>query len=68
MTWWILVGDSQNRLLAMKKASIRKKVNLKIQIDVPEDLHKNPVYVYLMADCYVGLDQMAKVNFKVIEE
>lgn len=68
VTWWVLVGDSENRLLGMQKASIRKKVNLKFQIDVPEDLSANPVFVYLMADSYVGLDQIVKVNFKIIEE
>ncbi len=68
VTWWILVGDSENRLLGLKKASIKKKVQLKIQIDLPDNLPKNPVYVYLMADCYVGLDQIIKVPFKIQDE
>lgn len=68
VTWWILIGDSQNRLLALKKASIKKHVQLKMQIEVPEDLQKNPVYVYLMADSYVGLDQIVKVPFKIKDQ
>jgi len=35
VTWWVLVGDAKNNLLALKKVSIKKKVELKIQIDLP---------------------------------
>ena len=56
VTWWIVVGDSQNNLLGLRKASIKKKVNMRMQIDLPDNLEKNPVFVYLMADSYVGLD------------
>ena len=68
VTWWIVVGDRENNLLAMRKASIKKRVNLKLQIDLPNNLNKNGVFVYLMADSYVGLDQVVKVNFKIKEE
>ena len=68
VTWWILVGDNKNNLLSMKKISVKKKVQLKVQIDLPEDLQANPVSVYLLADSYVGLDQMQKVNFKIKDE
>jgi hypothetical protein len=47
--------------------SVKKKVQLKVQIDLPEDLHTNNVSVYLMADSYVGLDQVQKVAFKIKE-
>jgi hypothetical protein len=36
-----------------------------MQIDLPDDLRKNPVTVYLMADSYTGLDQQLKVQFKI---
>jgi len=68
VTWWILVGDKENNLLGLRKASIKKKVNLRMQIDLPDNIHKNPVYVYLMADSYSGLDQQVKVQFKIKEE
>lgn len=32
VTWWILIGDSENHLLGMKKVSINKKLTIKIQI------------------------------------
>jgi pre-mRNA-splicing helicase BRR2 len=65
VTWWVLVGDNKNNLLAVKKISVKKKLQLKVQIDLPEDLHSNSVSVYLMADSYVGLDQVQKVAFKI---
>jgi hypothetical protein len=40
-------------------------MDLKLQIDVPEDLTKSEVHVYLLADSYIGLDQIQKVNFKL---
>ncbi len=35
VTWWILIGDNQNNVLGMKKVSVNKKVQIKLQIDVP---------------------------------
>ena len=63
VTWWIVVGDRNNRLLGLKKVSVKRKVNVKVQIEVPTNLENNKVYVYLMADSYIGLDQVAKVSF-----
>jgi Sec63 Brl domain len=38
VTWWVLVGDNQNHLLSLKKVSVKKKVQIKLQIDVPDNL------------------------------
>jgi len=35
VTWWVLIGDNKNNLLGLKKVSIKKRVNVKIQIEVP---------------------------------
>lgn len=67
VTWWVLIGDKKNNLLAMKKVSVKKKVELKLQIDLPDNLERNYVSVYLMADSYVGLDQVEDVRFKIKE-
>jgi len=32
VTWWIIVGDKNNRLLGLKKVSVKRKMNLKVQI------------------------------------
>lgn len=63
VTWWVVVGDNNNNLLGLKKVAVKKKVNLKMQIEVPNDLYRDKVYVYLMADSYIGLDQVCKVSF-----
>ena len=55
VTWWILVADNRNNLLALRKASIKKRVELKMQVELPEDLTNHPVSVWLMADRSTGL-------------
>jgi hypothetical protein len=52
-----MVGDTDNNLLALKKVSVKKKVTLKMQIDVPENLKRTKIFCYLLADSYIGLDQ-----------
>ena len=32
VTWWIVVGDNNNRLLGLKKVSVKTKNNVKVQI------------------------------------
>ncbi len=38
VTWWIVVGDRNNNLLGLKKASVKRRSNVKMQIEVPNDL------------------------------
>lgn len=62
VSWWIMVGDTDNNLLALKKVSVKKKVTMKVQIDVPENLRKTKVHAYLLADSYIGLDQATEIS------
>lgn len=62
VTWWVLIADTNNNLLAIKKVSIKKIVRLKLQIDVPEQLKRTKLHVYLMADSYIGLDQAVEIT------
>lgn len=62
VTWWVLIADTNNNLLAIKKVSIKKIVRLKLQIDVPEQLKRTKLHVYLMADSYLGLDQAVEIT------
>jgi len=32
VTWWVVVADTNNHLLALKKVSVKRKVKLKVQI------------------------------------
>jgi hypothetical protein len=57
VTWWVMIGDTDNNLLGLKKVSVKKKVTVKMQIDVPENLRRTKVYCYMLADSYIGLDQ-----------
>jgi hypothetical protein len=64
VTWWVMIGDTNNNLLAIKKVSIKRKVNLEMQIDVPENLKATKIYAYLLADSYIGLDQAVELSLK----
>lgn len=55
----MLVADKDNNLLETKKVVVKRSVKLKLQIDVPED---GKVDIYLMADSYVGLDQVYELK------
>lgn len=57
-----MIADTNNNLLAIKKVSIKKIVKLKLQIDVPEQLKRTKLHVYLMADSYIGLDQAVEIT------
>lgn len=59
-----MIGDTNNNLLALKKVSIKRKVNLEMQIDVPENLKSTKIYAYLLADSYIGLDQAVELSLK----
>eukprot|EP01135_Chromosphaera_perkinsii_P001316 Nk52_evm43s164 gene=Nk52_evmTU43s164 len=57
--WWVVIGDSlTSELFAMKKISMgsRKSIstNLSFQLDTPGE---SLLTVYLISDCYLGLDQ-----------
>lgn len=63
VTWWVIIGDTKNKLLALNKVAVKRRVNLKMQIDVPDRLKTTKVHAYLLADSYIGLDQAIEIGF-----
>lgn len=63
-SWWILLGDiKDNKLHAMKRISIRDggdytHTNLKFYIEDDKNAKLN---LYLISDCYLGLDQQYEI-------
>ena len=56
-SWWVVVGDESTKsLLAIKRVTVARKLELKLEFVVP-----NPgpldLKCYLMCDSYVGVDQ-----------
>ena len=60
---WIVVGDdTTNSLLAIKRLTIQRTQELKLEYVVPTP-GKHKLTVYLMSDSYVDVDQ--ELNFEV---
>ena len=59
--WWLVVGN-ETLLLAIKKVTIRRKLDIRLEYVVPNP-GEQELKLYLMSDSYVGVDQV--LDFKV---
>jgi pre-mRNA-splicing helicase BRR2 len=56
--WWIVVGDAKcNLLLVIKRVTLQRKLEAKLQFTAPADAGKKSYILYLMCDSYMGCDQ-----------
>ena len=63
--WWLVVGGEQN-LLAIKKVSVGKRLEIKLEYVVPTP-GKQQLSLFLMSDSYVGVDQVQEFTVKAAE-
>ncbi|KFY16944.1 hypothetical protein V491_05161 [Pseudogymnoascus sp. VKM F-3775] len=55
--WWLVVGEESTKtLLEIKRITIGKKLNLRLEFTVPT-AGKHDLKLFLMSDSYVGVDQ-----------
>lgn len=55
--WWLVVGDPSTRnLLSIKRVTIAKTVQVKLEFHLPAGRHSN-LKLYLMCDSFVGADR-----------
>jgi pre-mRNA-splicing helicase BRR2 len=55
--WWLVVAEDKTKsLLAIKRVTIAKKLELKLEFMVPEP-GDHELTLYLMCDSYFGVDQ-----------
>ncbi|KFG86882.1 putative ATP dependent RNA helicase [Metarhizium anisopliae] len=55
--WWLVVGDDKTRnLLAIKRVTIGRELNVKLEYTVPA-AGEHGLKLFLMSDSYVGVDQ-----------
>ena len=64
--WWLVVGGGDGNLLAVKKVSIGKELNVRLEFVVPSP-GKHELTLYLMSDSYVGVDQDPKFEVNAAE-
>jgi pre-mRNA-splicing helicase BRR2 len=53
--WWVVLGDRDSRqLYVIKKVTVAKKLNVKLEFTLPKGTHHPRLYV--VCDSYVGAD------------
>ncbi|PWN44015.1 putative ATP dependent RNA helicase [Ceraceosorus guamensis] len=66
--WWLIVGDPGARtLLSIKRVTITKSLNAKLEFTLPKGTHSR-LRLYLMSDSYIGADREVELpNLEVAE-
>jgi len=65
--WWLVVGEeSAKTLLAIKRVTIGRKLNLRLEFTVPTP-GRHDLKLLLMSDSYVGVDQEPTFSVNVAE-
>ena len=56
--WWLVVGEeSTKNLLAIKRVTIGKQLETRLEFAAPESSGEHELKLYLMSDSYTGVDQ-----------
>lgn len=63
----ISVGDPESGFLYVHKRVQLRGSNMKITLQSDQEISKN-VWIYLLSDCYIGIDQMFPLNERKISE
>jgi len=64
--WWLVVGGAANSLLAIKKITLSRKLELRLEYIVPTP-GSHELTLYFMSDSYVGVDQDPTFVVRAIE-
>lgn len=65
--WWLVVGEESTKtLLAVKRITIGRKLNLRLEYTVPTP-GEHDLKLFLMSDSYVGVDQDPSFSVTVAE-
>ncbi|KAL1219764.1 DExH-box ATP-dependent RNA helicase DExH12 [Cardamine amara subsp. amara] len=66
--WWLVLGDTKtNQLLAIKRVSLQRKTNVKLDFTVPSEPGEKSYTLYFMSDSYLGCDQEYSFSVDVKE-
>ena len=65
--FWLVVGDQRARtLLAIKKVTVGRQLNTKLEFAVPEP-GEHELTLFLISDSYLGIDQAPTFSVKAAE-
>ncbi|KAH1038232.1 hypothetical protein J1N35_039975 [Gossypium stocksii] len=55
--WWLVIGETiSNQLVAIKRVSIQRKANVKLELAAPTEAAEKTYTLYSMCDSYLGCD------------
>lgn len=67
-SWWLAIGEpNSNRLLAIKRFTLGRQLDTKLQFEAPEPAGKHELELYFMSDSYLGCDQEYEFSLEVAE-
>ena len=63
--WWVILGEvDSGELLALKRlGGVRGKGHVSLALYAPEEPCRKIYTVYVISDCYLGLDQQYNLHF-----
>ena len=66
--WWLVVGEeSTNSLLAIKRVTIGRNLETRLEFAAPSTAGEHDLTLYLMSDSYMGVDQDPSFKVSVAE-
>eukprot|EP01126_Amoeba_proteus_P012623 TRINITY_DN1519_c1_g1_i3.p1 TRINITY_DN1519_c1_g1~~TRINITY_DN1519_c1_g1_i3.p1 ORF type:complete len:1370 (-),score=289.41 TRINITY_DN1519_c1_g1_i3:112-4221(-) len=66
--WWLILGDpSTGELIGLRRVNCKGHLDTQLSFEAPSRPAFYHYYLYLMCDCYLGLDQQYDVRFEVVK-
>lgn len=66
--WWLVIGEESSKtLLAIKRITIGRSLNVRLEFTVPTPGEGKQLKLFLMSDSYVGVDQDPSFTVNVAE-
>lgn len=66
VSWWLVVASVNKTLHAIKKVTVKERLEVKLEFSLPAGEHK--LKLYLICDSYAGADQDFEVEPIKVEE
>lgn len=58
--WWVVVGDAQRQLLAIKRVTVKRSLNVKLDVTLAKGQHS--LRLYVICDSYSGADHDIEIG------
>ncbi|GAC95807.1 hypothetical protein PHSY_003384 [Pseudozyma hubeiensis SY62] len=66
--WWVVIGDPGTRnLLAIKKVTIRQKLELQLEVNLPKGTYDG-LKIWCVCDSYIGADREVLIEKVMVQE